>query len=564
MGELANDLTPQPKARRASRKNAKVPMAKKLEEVEQLGAMAAVGGNAQVGGASGEGGESLTVYGGSGSSGKVVKKKMSAREKLLRQLADLEEGVYESVLGHVRTFASRFHILRGGTRGTATKTKSKLTRLMGDIETALKEHVGNTAGGVNAVVNMAALEEAMASDLTAEDVETARSLRSTSLYSAVTDSLKELSESNKARLAPLKPAVPSWQPAATLTSNAPHTPNAFIEYEQPLTPWDQDGAALPDLDTALIVTPLRKSAPYKFVLVSIDATATEADIRTAVLEACDKETVEITGVEIFTDLVANKQRRHAFVAVQSLAQLQTVLHDRVRAFGVHINGQRSSIVDVEEKNLISVMMRPPMDATRIEELLKDLGIMNLVTKDSAAPTEPIISSTGLQRARPNRFSIFAPRDGNGDLIGKAWISFPNHASAFAAYHSLIACRPGAIRAFWSQKSPNHFEEAIRLRDALAVENAELKQKVLSLTNSSSDASPSPEDAPNDGLSLDTIVLRHIQKVLHTTRGDLSQAASILNISEKTLQNHVKKGKTNGFDFPVSDSRGKSRLTSSRE
>ena len=550
----------------ASVESRKVGIEKTLEEVERLGVMAsATGAKGDKSSVQPEM-EPLKVYGGQAESGKVVKKRMTQREKMLRQVADLDEGVFESVLGHVRDLSEKFHVLKSGSRGTAIKFKTRLSRFMKDLETTLAEHVGNTAGGVNAVVNLKAFEAAMADDLTPSELEKARADRSAHLYGVMGDSLKDFRETQKARMAPLKPAVPSWQAAsgagATLTPNAAPTSEGFLEYEQPLTPWEYDPALPTDLDTALIVTPLRKAAPHKFVLVAVDSQATEEDIKKAVLEACDQHEIQITGVEIFTDLVANKQRKHAFVSVQNLAQLQHVLNDRVRAFGVHINGQRSSILDVEEKNIVSIMTRPPMDASRIDTLLKDLGIMNLVTKDSTAPKEPLITSHHLNPVRTNRFSIFAPRDGNGDLIGKAWINFPTHASAYAAYHSLIACRPGAIRAFWSQKAPNHFEEAIRLRDALAAENVELKQKVLSL--SSSPDADSDEPTPEDELSLDHVVSTHIKKVLATVRGDLNQAAQLLNITEKTLSTHLRKYRSSGLDIPLAETRGKSRLTSSRE
>jgi hypothetical protein len=537
-------------------------MEQKLKEVEQLGAMAVSGGASSSSKSSSSNFEPLTVYGGTPASGKVVKTKDKAREKMLVQIADLDETIYQSVLRHVAAFSKAFFVLKSGTRGTATKTKNRLTRLVKNVETSLIEYAGNTSGGVNAVLNLKAFEDAMSKDLLPTHLEEARKARSSTLYSAVSDSLKALSESEKAKLSPLKPILPVWQSAVTLTPKTPYTPEAFIEYEQPLAPWEHDdGVNFVDLDTSLVVSPLKKSAPYKFVLVAIDQLATESDIRNAVFAACDQIDIEITGVEVFTDMVANKQRRHAFVSVQTLAQLHHILNDRVRAFGVHINGQRSSILDVEEKNIISIMTRPPMDASRIEATLKDLGIMHLVSKDSSAPTEPIVSSQHLhQHPRSNRFSIFAPRDGNGDLIGKAWLNFPSHSSAYAAFHSLIACRPGSIRAFWSQKSPNHFEEAIRLRDALAAENAELKQKVISLTNTSEDDIATAED----GLSLDHVVSNHIKKVLHTTRGNYTQAAVILNIPERTLQLHVKKFRSNGLDIPMPENRGKGRLTSSRE
>lgn len=406
------------------------------------------------------------------------------------------------------------------------------------------------------MLNLAALERALRADLTPEDLETARAQRSSSLYSAVSSSLKEFTEGKKARLSPLKPQMPpSWHAAAS----TPLPNETFLDYEQPITPWDNDGSMMPDLDTALVVTPLKKTHPHKFVIVSIDSQATEADIKKAVAESCDQYEVNIVDVEIFNDVVSNKQRRHAFVSVENAAQLSSVLNDRVRAFGVHINGQRSSIVDVEEKNVISIVTRPPMDGSRIEGLLKDLGVMNLVQKAEAAPTEPLVSSMHLHQSRGNRFSIFAPRDGNGDLIGKAWISFPTHIAAYAAYHSLVACRPGAIRAFWSQKSPNHFEEAIRTRDLLAAENAELKQK---LAKTGTDSAPEP--AAVDELSLDHVVTTHIRKVLSTVRGDLSQASQILGIKEKTLQTQIKKLRDNGADIPLVENRGKSRLTSSQK
>lgn len=495
--------------------------------------------------------EPLTVYGGR----KPEKQEnvANSRQKLLKQLASLDEAVYEHLKGLVTRFTNFNPVLKSGARSTASRTRSQLSRFMTDAQTIIKEQVGSTAGGVNAVVDLEALKEALATDLTVTEIEEARTSRSSSLYGAVGDSLKEFVMATKSRMEPLKPpklASPSL--ASTGLTSGSQISEGFVEYEQPLSSWENDYGALPDLDTALVVTPIKKSAPYKFVLVSIDSDATESDIKRAVAEACENHEVHVTDVEIFTDLVANKQRKHAFVAVQTLGQLQTVLNDRIRAFGVHINGQRSSIVDVEEKNIVSIVTRPPMDNTRIEMLLKDLGIMNLVQKDSGAPSDPIVSSNPLFSAPPRQhsrsFSIFAPRDGNGDLIGKAWITFPSHASAYAGYHSLSACRPGAIRAFWSQKSPNHFEEAIKIRDALAAENAELRQKVATLTGGSSatvtakitNSANAGSEAVVDEMSLDYVMATHIRKVMHTVRGDISQAARVLNISEKALQLQLRK------------------------
>lgn len=531
---------------------------KTLDEAEAMAAMASFSGSES---------STLKVYGGSASAGKVAKKQSTTREKLLKQLANLDEQAYVSLMGHVNKFEKSHPLLKSGRRSESglSKTKGGVTKLTGfirNIETVLSEHVGNTKGGVNAVVNLKYLEEAMAADLTASEIEKARALRSDDIFAAVEPSIGEMIDTKKARSAVLKPAVPaSYAPSAFGAANSLHSPDAFLEYEQPLTPWEHDHSMMPDLDSALNVTPLRKSHSYKFVLISIDSQATEGDIRKAVAEACDQSQVTITDIEIFNDLVANKQRRHAFVAVSSLGELQNVLNDRVRAFGVHINGQRSSIVDVEEKNIISIMTRPAMDPARIETLLKDLGVMNLVTKDAAAPTEPIISSFPLHQSRPNRFSIFAPRDGNGELIGKAWISFPSHASAYAAYHSLVAARPGSIRAYWSQKSPNHFEEAIRLRDALAAENAELRQKMASLSDPVSEADTDPTE---DQLSLDSIVSKHILRVLGSARGSLPQTAKMLDISEKSLQVHIKRIRAAGHDVQVQDTRGRTKLTASRD
>lgn len=524
-------------------------MKKTLDEAESLAARASINNVAQLDGES----SPLTVYGGSASSGKVAPKRESARAKLLRQLAALDEQAWISVMGFTTKFSEAVPVSKkSGSRGTSSKAKNKLSRYMENIKTVLSEHVGNTKGGVNAVVNMKALEEAMAMDLMPADLEAARVSLSEPILEAVSKSLGEVIDSKKARAALLKPSVSGTYAPASGFGNALPSSDGFLEYEQPLSAWEHDPhMSSPDLDTALIVTPLKKTSPYKFVLVAIDSQATESEVRAAVAEACDQSEVNITDVEFFNDLVSNKQRRHAFVSVNSLSQLQSVLNDRVRAFGVHINGQRSSIIDVEEKNIISVMTRPSMDADRIEALLKDLGVMTMVTKDSAAPSQPLVSSYHLNTPRPNRFSIFAPRDGNGDLIGKAWISFPTHASAYAAFNALTQARPGAIRAFWSQKSPNHFEEAIRLRDALAAENAELRQKVKVLSANSEEDSAVPE---NDQLSLDSVIASHVTRVLNSARGDSGQAAHLLNISERQLLIHIKKIRAAGHEILVQEAR----------
>ena len=564
LGELVEELTPQPKPRRASSKAKKLPMEEKLKEIEELKSSTSADTFDST---------PLRMYGG-GSAKKSSRPRAgeSAREKMLRQFSDLDDGVWESVVGLIRRFSDRNAVLgRSGVRSTSQGTKTKLTKLMGDIQTTLHEYIGNTAGGVNAKVNLKALEEALATDLEPKHLEEARASRSASLYDVVQESMKDMVESAKSRMAPLKPQVrdiPAWESEALITSGGRRTNTAsdtFLEYEQPLTPWDSDpNGMMPDLDSALVVTPVKKSHPYKFVLVALDSNANEDSIRQAIAESVEGKTVNIIDVEIFNDLVANKQRRHAFVSVQNQEQLNLILDDRIRAFGVHINGQRSTIADVEEKNIISLVTRPPMDSSRIEAILKELGVMDVIraSNNGKAPAEPTISSMHLHQHnnKNNRFSIFSPRDGNGDLIGKAWLTFPTHDAAYAAYHSLVACRPGAIRAFWSQKSPNHFEEAIRLRDALAAENAELRQRMLNLTQTNNEDEP----APQDEMSLDHVMSAHIRKVLSTTRGDLAQAAQLLNITERTLQGHVKKFRSSGLEIPVVETRGKSRLTSSRE
>jgi ActR/RegA family two-component response regulator len=73
-----------------------------------------------------------------------------------------------------------------------------------------------------------------------------------------------------------------------------------------------------------------------------------------------------------------------------------------------------------------------------------------------------------------------------------------------------------------------------------------------------------EPAPQDEMSLDHVMSAHIRKVLATTRGDVAQAAQLLNIGERTLLNHVKKFRSTGLEIPLAETRGKARLTSSRE
>lgn len=519
-------------------------MKKTLDEAEALATMASINNVASVDGES----PSLRVYGGSASSGTVAKKRESSRDKLLRQASSLDDQTWVSLMGHVNKFCDAIPVSKkNGNRGASAKAKNKLSRLVENVKTVLSEHVGNTKGGINAVLNMKAFEEAMALDLTAADLEAARNAYYEPVLEAVTKSVDDAIEAKKARAATMKPSVPGAYSPTSFGSTLPSS-DGFLEYEQPLSTWEHDSTMIPDLDDALNITPLKKTSPYKFVLVAVDSQATESDVRTAVTEACDQSEVLVTDIEFFNDLVSNKQRRHAFVSVNSLSQLQSVLNDRVRAFGVHINGQRSSIIDVEEKNIISIMTRPPIDADRIETMLKDLGIMTLISKDSSAPSQPLVSSYHLNSPRPNKFSIFAPRDGNGDLIGKAWISFPSHASAYAAYNSLVQARPGAIRAFWSQKSPNHFEEAIRLRDLLAAENAELRQKVHTLSVTGEEGT----DDLGDQLSLDSVIANHVLRVINTARGDASQAAQLLNISEKLLSGHVKKLRASGIEVKLQE------------
>ncbi|XP_049848274.1 uncharacterized protein LOC126313373 [Schistocerca gregaria] len=304
------------------------------------------------------------------------------------------------------------------------------------------------------------------------------------------------------------------------------------------------------LATNFNIPPLQISHPWKVAIVSIDETALHSDIVRGFNEACSPNQVEITGIEVFYDRAGPTRRMNAFVNLSSKMQRDLILSDHIRCFGVYVKGKRCPILDVEQKRTLMIRATPPISKSEIEILLDKLNLVPALKEEDPLESSPQVDFTIHREASApstSALDIFVPLDGEGNAAGVFFITFPTHASAYTAWHSINLCNPGFIKPYWVQQRNSLLEQAIRTRDFLALENAYLKKQLQEAKSNSELLSKTGADLENHkgGMTLDDIISEHIEKVLRATSGDIDEAAKVLNISSRKLSRSIKKLRSQG-------------------
>lgn len=78
------------------------------------------------------------------------------------------------------------------------------------------------------------------------------------------------------------------------------------------------------------------SQEYKFVMVGVPSEANDQDIARGIVESLIDKNITVNKVEFFYDKVANKRRKNAFISVDGQEELDFMLDDQTRAFGINV------------------------------------------------------------------------------------------------------------------------------------------------------------------------------------------------------------------------------------
>lgn len=133
--------------------------------------------------------------------------------------------------------------------------------------------------------------------------------------------------------------------------------------------------------------------------------------------------------------------------------------------------------------------------------------------------------------------IFVPSDDEGQPLPVAFVTFPSHKHAYELWKG--QSRESGVQVFWSTKF-KLLEEAMKVRDTLAVENTLLKEKLIRSTS---------HEAADKRLI--AVISNHIQGVYQECNFDEGQAASVLGLSTHKLHAYLDVCQKAGFDTSFS-------------
>lgn len=201
--------------------------------------------------------------------------------------------------------------------------------------------------------------------------------------------------------------------------------------------------------------------PWKIVLIDIDPRANEIDIESA-FENIGQSEIVISDVEIFTERVGGNKRRNAFIYLSSQEDMNKLLNNSIRVFGVNIKGKRSAILSTEDKKTIIISTSKKVFTDNFYDILLSLGI-----HESDA-------------------DLFVPKDSNGRIKGNIYATFSSHNKAYTVW-KFIKNRPTLnIFAAWTQKTGVELVKLSSAKDYLEKENIELRRQLETISSNQAD------------------------------------------------------------------------------
>lgn len=278
--------------------------------------------------------------------------------------------------------------------------------------------------------------------------------------------------------------------------------------------------------------------PWKVVIIDVTPETTVFDIEQALIEACQKRKIVITNVELFQDRTNDRKRTCAFVSLATKDDLDTLLDDSVKTFGVYIHGQRSSIAEVEDKKIISVRGKRAVLEEDIIDFLKSIDI----------PHEDV--------------DIFLARDRHGEPVGQTYLTFKQHRHAYQAWKSMNDMHELGYEATWVQRDVSVFSKLAKTSDILLSENEEIRTQIEGIAAEQavllSKISEKIGDASiqNVDFSYHTLQYNHLMKVLKLTNFDRKQTMLLLKIPAHRFARMTRELREKGYQIDLPETRGR--------
>lgn len=270
--------------------------------------------------------------------------------------------------------------------------------------------------------------------------------------------------------------------------------------------------------------------PWKIVIIDVDSNSNEIDIELAINKICNSE-VKIVDIELFSERVNNNKRKNAFIYFESEEDMQKMLSNSIRAFGVNINGKRSAILSPDDKRTLLISISKRYDINFFEDLLITLGIYK------------------------EDVELFIPKDQQtGKIKGSIFATFSTHEKAYAVWKHLLIHQSSGVHAAWTQKNSSELMKLSKAKEYLERENEMLRKQLESLSakqaklySEISELELENRDTDQNKYSLDLVLYEHILKTLEYSNFDRSKCLKLLNISPQKLSNLLSSLKKKGFD-----------------
>lgn len=296
------------------------------------------------------------------------------------------------------------------------------------------------------------------------------------------------------------------------------------------------------VDQQTIKAKVSRNDPWKVAVIDITPDATEVEVEKAVTEACHRRKISVSKVELFQDRVNDRKRTSAFVSLSCKEDLDAILDDSVKTFGVYIRGQRSSLLEVDEKRTISIRGKKPI----LEE------DVNAILETFKVPSKGV--------------DVFLARDRAGNPVGSTFVTFNNHQHAYITWKSIKDLNDPNFDSQWSQRDFTAFSKIAKTSEILHNENESLREQLenmaaqqAALLAKIAEKTGDPS-IKNSDFTFSHFAYTHIMKVLEVTNFDRKQAQILLQLPGHKFNRLIRDLRERGYNVETKETRGKAMKT----
>lgn len=436
---------------------------------------------------------------------------------LKKQISSLSELSYKNMLNKLEKFFK------------TKKTPITKTRLLNNIKGILFEESGNRSKQYQSEILNLNIFQRQLDNISIEQIKSFRQSPE-DLYETIKSSIKKVSTSSVKNVDYLRPT----EPLKMIPESTKEDEN-YISFFEPFN-FDLEYTTNSEKpqnfnwnDTKFKITSFVHSDPYKLALLNIDEQISDEQIKIMIQNF--RPDIEVEKVEFFHTLNNKNHIKNAFISLSSAEDYDYLARNIDTRDGIRIGSKTSHIVDIDEINNLVLQTDPPMNENQLENFLNKLKISELIKSKQILPT---ISKNFDYKKKKFTYRIL--KKNHNQLTGISFLQFPNHSIAYSAYYSLFRSLPKHIHVSWKTNEQYYFQETVKARDDLSLQNAQLYVNLKNLS----------KDNPKDEVSLNHVIFERVSSALQLYDGELEKTANLLQISPKKLQKLLKDLKLEGY------------------